>query len=57
MSRCFQRIWLESAPGTMLFPGHEYGEAILPEYFRGSSAAMPLPSHPKDCKSDSHGNS
>ena len=48
MSVCFQRIWLESAPDTQLFPGHEYSEALLPEYFKPQSVTMPLPHHPKD---------
>jgi len=39
MIRCFQRLWVESPrpQRTLLFPGHEYSENLLPEYFRPGS--------------------
>lgn len=40
METCFQKLWVETcakpddALQTMLFPGHEYSDALIPEYFR-----------------------
>jgi len=47
MSRAFQRIWLESSPGSYFFPGHEYAEALLPGFFK-DGGSQPLPNHPDD---------
>jgi hypothetical protein len=49
MSRAFQRIWLESSPGTYFFPGHEYAEALLPSFFK-DTGSQTLPNHPDDYK-------
>lgn len=34
MQTAFQRIWATSSESTMLFPGHEYGDALVPQYFQ-----------------------
>ena len=43
MGANFTRVWLQCAPNTLIFPGHEYTLAILPGYLSG---ATPLPDHP-----------
>jgi len=39
----FAKLWRLSPTKTLLFPGHEYALAILPQYFSG---AMPMPELP-----------
>ena len=47
LSRVRALAWrLQSEPGTELFPGHEYSDALLPDYF-SAYGSMQLPNHPK----------
>lgn len=38
-----------SSPGSLIFPGHEYSQALLPEYFKPyAPPSFQLPAHPAD---------
>ena len=44
VARNFRRIWHRCGDRTLLFPGHEYSEQLLLEYFGGS---QPTPWNPR----------